>query len=366
MTDETTRQHPPASDSPCKTCQTSPCCVHLPLHTLQIASLADLDHALYVLGFDNIVMGLAANGEFSVYYLYPCRFLKRSEPGPNLCSIHNDPLQPNICVNYNPYTCWYRSALTGEASPGFIPLDRKRMERLVEHIELDEQGVITRVPDWDRILELATEPLDRTEVEPGEDPVFARWLSETALGESESAPPRRYRALELADPCNGCAAYCCKTLVFPQAPPTDLRRLDFFQFMLGFPGLELGIADDQWMIVVRTRCRHLTPNNRCGVYNRPERPKLCRYFDATGCSYVAQFGRTRPRDFLRVQLEQFFWVTEALGFDEDGQITECPSVSQLCALVEERWRAEVATAAAEADAQEAAGTVKGSEPFRKE
>src|SRR4051812_29338273 len=113
-----------ARESPCMTCATSPCCTHVPLHTFQIRTLRDLDHAIYLLNFERIVLGLAPSGEWSVYYKYPCRFLDRSNPGNYLCTIHATPLQPQICVNYSPFTCWYKRALTPGLSGEFLTVDR--------------------------------------------------------------------------------------------------------------------------------------------------------------------------------------------------------------------------------------------------
>ena len=115
--------------------------------------------------------------------------------------------------------------------------------------------------------------------------------------------PTRRRYEEFLDACSGCGAYCCKTLVFPHGRPSHRRNLDYLQFALGFPGVEVGVSDGEWQLVVRARCRHLTDDDRCGVYGSPERPSICRYYDASTCSYVVQFGQTRPRGFLRVRLE---------------------------------------------------------------
>lgn len=57
-----------------------------------------------------------------------------------------------------------------------------------------------------------------------------------------------------------------------------------------------------------------------------------------------QFGQTRPRGFLRVRLEQFFWLTEAMRFDDDGTLVELPATEQVRALIEARWAEAVATA----------------------
>jgi Fe-S-cluster containining protein len=336
-----------ARESPCMTCESSPCCTHLPLHTFQVRSLRDLDHAMYLLNFERIVLGLSPNGDWSVYYKYPCRFLDRTDPKNAVCTIHGQPLQPQICVNYSPFTCWYKRALTPSVGGEFLTIDRRRMELVVERLVFDEQRNIVETPDWDTMIAmLANVPLEPGfDHAPEGDPVFDAWLANAAVGEVAAAPPAKRGYLDLLDSCSGCAAHCCKTLVFPHGRPSSRKALDYLQFVLGFPGIELGVTDGEWHIIVRTRCRHLTADNRCGVYGQPERPSICRYYDASSCSYVVQFGHARPAGFMRVRLEQFFWMTEAMSFDESGMLVELPRTEQIRELVEARWRDAVHEAA---------------------
>lgn len=328
-------------------CSTSPCCTHVPLHTFQVRTLRDLDHAIYLLNFERIVLGLSPNGDWSVYYKYPCRFLDRGNPGNYLCTIHGTPLQPQICVNYSPFTCWYKRALTPSVSGEFLTIDRRRMEVLLERLVFDENRTIVETPDWPTMLALLADvpiapDFDR---DPEPDPVFERWLEETAIGKTSHPTPARRGYQDFLDQCTGCSAYCCKTLVFPHGRPTSRRNVDYLQFVLGFPGIELGVSDGEWQLLVRTRCRHLTADHRCGVYDQPERPTLCRYFDASSCSYVVQFGQPRPRGFMRVQLEQFFWMVETMRFDDDGTLRELPTTEQMRQVVEARWVEAVYSAA---------------------
>lgn len=347
-----------ARQSPCMSCATAPCCTHVPLHTFHVRTLRDLDHAIYLLNFERIVLGLAPSGEWSVYYRYPCRFLDRRDPQNYLCTIHATPLQPQICVHYSPYSCWYKRALTPSVHGEFLTIDRRRMELILERVAFDEDRTIVGTPDWEAMIELlAAVPLAADfDAPPAADPVFDRWLEDVALGTTAApARPRGYR--DFVEPCTGCEAYCCKTLVFPHGRPATRRNLDYLQFVLGFPGLEVGVSDGEWQIIVKTRCRHLTADNRCGVYGQPERPSLCRYFDASNCSYVVQFGRSRPRGFMRVRLEQFLWMTDAMRFDEDGTLVEVPPVERLRELVEARWLEAVYDASERAEDARAATSV---------
>jgi Fe-S-cluster containining protein len=322
-----------------------------------VRSLRDLDHALYLLNFERIQLGLSITGDWSVYYRYPCRFLDRSDPGNYLCTIHETPLQPRICVHYNPFSCWYKRALGSGQAADFVALDRRRLEVIAERLVFDDDRNILETPDWPGLVALVQAlPLDPAfDAEPEPDPVFEQWLIDSATHAVPIRTPRRRTYHQLVDACAGCAAHCCKTLVFPLARPTARRNLDYMQFLLGFPGIEVGVTDDAWVLVVRTRCRHLTAENRCGVYGRPERPSLCRYFDATSCSYVVQFGEPRPPGFLRLQLDQFFWMVDAIMFDADGAILDMPAMERMRRVIESRWYEAVNAPAADSAATPDAG-----------
>lgn len=336
-----------AKQTPCFQCSTSPCCTHLPLHRFQIRTLVDLDHAIYLLNFERIELGISPSGEWSVFYGYPCRFLDTRNPSNYLCTIHGRELQPQICVHYSPYTCWYRKALGADPAPDFLRIDRKRMEWIAERVEFDDNRVIVSVPTWAELAEMcANSPLESEPIAqppPAPDPVFEQWLEDSAPGPTRARPAALRAYQEFLDPCTDCSATCCTTLVFPHGQPETRRNLDYLQFALGFPGVEVGIADGNWQLVVKTRCRHLTANNRCGVFGQPSRPILCKYYDATSCTYVVNFGQPRPPGFLRIQLEQFYWLTETVDFAPDGTIVQMPVTEELRAHIETRWSQNVAS-----------------------
>lgn len=331
-----------AAASPCASCPTAPCCTHLPLHTFKITNMIELDHALYLLNFDRIELGLSASGEWSVYYTYPCRFLDRKK---FTCTVHNTPEQPQICVHYNPYQCWYKRVFTKSASDDFLRVDRPRMEFILSQIVFDESRNIIEVPAWETLLEEFASPslhLESAISEPPiHDPVTEAWREMIVLQNGHnSKSPETYTYDALQEPCAGCQAYCCQTLVFPQSTPAHMSGLDYYRFCLGFPGVELGLADDSWSIIVKTTCRHLQ-GQRCGLYGQPQRPLICKYYDAWKCTYKINFGLPRPAGFLRVKLEQFRWLTECFQFDQTGAIVQFPATDMIRDYIEEQWRAEL-------------------------
>ncbi|MEM7659101.1 MAG: hypothetical protein AAF399_23470 [Bacteroidota bacterium] len=313
-----------ALQSPCLSCSTSPCCTHLPLNTFQVRNLMELDHAIYLLNFDRIELGITADGNWSAYYTYPCRFLDRQSFH---CTIHEQPEQPNICANYNPYSCWYKKSFTKSLTPDFLRLDRERLAHMLPLLEFDEHGNLTRIPAWDTL----SEEISALPLSPGK--AFEEYADDPALQQnwetkSEGSGQQTFSAKELSKPCMTCQAYCCKTLIFPQNVPVTYANLDYFKFSLGFPGIELGVSDEGWSIVLKTTCRHLK-DDRCSVYGKEERPLLCQYYDEWKCTYKVHFGNPHPKDFLRLKLGHFDQLLETITFDENGHVSSLPSMREV-------------------------------------
>lgn len=333
-----------ALSSPCSECGQSPCCTYLPLHSFKVTNLVELDHALYLLNFANIELGLSASGDWSVYHTLPCHLLDTEA---FTCTVHDGPAQPQICVHYNAYRCWYKRVLSDGETEDFLRIDRGRMAFILEHLRFDAGRSLVEVPDWSLMQKTfagtpAGEPGPR--LFPAADPMLQRWkeLATGAQPAPELPPPLTYE--QARDACGGCPAYCCERLIFPHGMPSTWSNLDFLQFTLGFPGVELAITDQAWSVVVRTRCQHLN-DGRCALYGRPERPLICKYHAAQTCSYRAHFGQPRPGHLLRVTASELPLIMEGFGFDPQGLITVFPTTEQMRNHLEARWREGVAASA---------------------
>ena len=179
-----------ALESPCATCDTAPCCTHLPLHTFKITHLTELNHAIYLLNFERIELGLSANGDWHVYYRYPCRHLNRETFG---CSVHDQPEQPNICIHYNPYNCWYKRTFTKTVSEHYLVINEQRMQFILENVVFDQERNITQVPTWEALTnafaEMPLTPNDQF-LEPAltDDQALNEWQTLISLSEIEVAP----------------------------------------------------------------------------------------------------------------------------------------------------------------------------------
>lgn len=332
-----------ARQSPCADCATSPCCRYLPLHSFSVRTLLELDHVAYLLNFDHIRVGLASTGDWSVYYEYPCRFLSADDAS---CTIHDTPEQPRICVHYNPYSCWYRRSLP-DGGDDFVLFDRPRFERLLAHVTFDADRVITETPAFDELealfadLPLGADAADASPSLPAppDDGARARWqaVALTAAPTEVEWSVRGYDEAEFDQPCDRCDAPCCETLVFPFAGPITASNLDYLRFCLGFPGIEVGVSDGGWQIIVKTRCRHAA-GGRCAVYGREERPLLCTYYDEWKCTYRWQFGDARPAGFVRLTLDDFGALSSAFRFADDGTVVDQLDTEELRAHIEHGWR----------------------------
>jgi hypothetical protein len=329
-----------ALEPPCFSCTTSPCCTYLLLGDFRLETLLDIDHAVYLSNFDGIYLGLDREGKVDIYFHQPCGYL---DVPSGLCTVHNTPVQPAVCVQYNAHVCGYRHRMTADVDPERPHLDARRVGWLAEHTVFDDDRRVVSLPEWEEMLDaFRTMPLTRTPAQaPDPDPITEEWRSIVLSPkgpDGETRALRRYADPEVSDPCTGCGAWCCQTLVFNRGMPGDISQLEFLRYSLGFPGVEIGVAADSWAVIVRTRCRHLE-NNRCTVFGTSERPLKCGYYDAFSCGYRKHFGDPRPDDILRVSRQQFGLVAASLMFDDLGRIVAVPPLDVLRNRLEEAERA---------------------------
>ncbi len=283
----------------------------LPLQTFALISLSDVDYALYLLNFDNIELGVSADGSWSAYYRQSCRFL---DPDTFGCRLHGTPDKPHVCVQYNPFSCFYRKAFgDGGADAAYLRIDRQRMQIVADSLVYDTARNIVGAPTIESLAEAFSDlPLDDAVV-PAEDPPMPGWVGAAA---------------DPTAPCDSCAAHCCTTLMFPIGAPAHVSSLDYLRFALGFPGTEVVVVDDQWQLAVRSQCRHLD-GGRCGAFGSDERPLRCSFYDAWTCSYRPVFDGTGAASTARLRLEDFPVLAEACSFNPDGTAAVVPVAEDL-------------------------------------
>jgi hypothetical protein len=305
--------------SPCASCQATPCCQYLPLWTFALETVIDVDYARYLLNFENIELGVASDGTWSVYYRQSCRFLAPDTLG---CRLHGTPDKPHVCVQYNPFSCFYRRALSPGGMDGYLRIDRHRMGVIAESLAFDTDRRIIAAPTIESLAEVFVDyPVDDEVVPYRPGPNHPNELAATRPG-------------DLTDPCGSCQAYCCTTLLFPISPPVSISSLDYLRFVLGFPGTELVVLNTEWQLAVNTRCRHLD-GNRCGIFGEPERPLRCQFYDAWTCGHRAVFAGQGSASSVRVRLAEFPALAGACAFNPDGTAAMVPTAEQLRSTVGE-------------------------------
>lgn len=83
--------------------------------------------------------------------------------------------------------------------------------------------------------------------------------------------------------CDHCTAKCCKYFALPIDKPTDRKDFDYIRWFLLHERAAVFTEDGTWYLLVYTQCRHLQPDNRCGIYET--RPEICREYTTDACEY---------------------------------------------------------------------------------
>ena len=84
--------------------------------------------------------------------------------------------------------------------------------------------------------------------------------------------------------CEHCTGHCCKYLALPLETPETPRDFDDMRWYLLHEGITIFVEDGEWYVQLATACRHLLPDNLCGIYDT--RPQICREYKAGDCDYI--------------------------------------------------------------------------------
>lgn len=84
------------------------------------------------------------------------------------------------------------------------------------------------------------------------------------------------------DKCFECGGECCKSVAIRVDEPEDVDDYLDFKWYLFHPGLTVYLdTEGDWHVDVPIKCRHLTKDGRCRIYE--ERPPVCRDYDVDEC-----------------------------------------------------------------------------------
>jgi hypothetical protein len=72
--------------------------------------------------------------------------------------------------------------------------------------------------------------------------------------------------------CEYCTAKCCRYFALPIETPEEYKDFEYIRWYLLHDRATVFKDDDDWYLLVHTTCKHLQPNNMCGIYHtRPDR-----------------------------------------------------------------------------------------------
>lgn len=86
-----------------------------------------------------------------------------------------------------------------------------------------------------------------------------------------------------AELCDHCVAKCCRYFALPIDKPTTRKEYDYIRWFLLHDRASIFTDDDTWYLLVHTVCKHLQPDNRCGIYET--RPEICREYSTDNCEF---------------------------------------------------------------------------------
>lgn len=99
--------------------------------------------------------------------------------------------------------------------------------------------------------------------------------------------------------CDKCAALCCRYFALPIDTPETAKEYDDVRWYLVHENVAVFIEKGTWYVAVMNKCRHLLPDNRCGIYET--RPRICRKYSTDNCDY---HGGEYDYDHLFTSAEQ--------------------------------------------------------------
>ena len=83
--------------------------------------------------------------------------------------------------------------------------------------------------------------------------------------------------------CSHCTAKCCRYFALPLDAPTDRGDFDQIRWFLLHEGASVFVEEDDWFLMVNSKCQHLGDDNRCTAYET--RPQVCRDYTTEKCEY---------------------------------------------------------------------------------
>jgi len=106
--------------------------------------------------------------------------------------------------------------------------------------------------------------------------------------------------------CEYCTAKCCRYFALPIETPEDFEDFEYIRWYMLHDRATIFKEDDDWYLLVHTKCKHLQEDNMCGIYET--RPQICRDYTTKNCEYEDDW----TYEFYLETAEQVAEYTEAI------------------------------------------------------
>lgn len=83
--------------------------------------------------------------------------------------------------------------------------------------------------------------------------------------------------------CQYCTAKCCRYFALPIDTPETREDFDHIRWFMLHGSVTVFVEDEAWYLCVHADCKHILPDNRCGIYE--DRPNICRTYTTDSCEY---------------------------------------------------------------------------------
>ena len=93
-------------------------------------------------------------------------------------------------------------------------------------------------------------------------------------------------------PCKKCESKCCRYFALQIDTPRTKEEFENIRWYLAHKGVTVFIEKRRWHLEISTRCRYLTKDHRCKVYEK--RPLICREYSSGECHTArGEFGHDK-------------------------------------------------------------------------
>lgn len=88
--------------------------------------------------------------------------------------------------------------------------------------------------------------------------------------------------------CMSCGGKCCSYFALPIEEPEDMKDYDDIRWYLLHEGVSVFVEDGDWFIQIDNRCKALTVDGMCEIYQ--DRPRICRKYKDDVCEFAVPDG----------------------------------------------------------------------------